>query len=307
MDCIAIFGANGRIGAPLGLQLVRNAPYTKLRLISSRVEQARSLNASFPTAEVCIADYFGLDSLQAALDGVNGVFVITPHFLDEKLAMSNLVSVLAGSDKLELLIRVVGYHPGSHLLDIPPALRDFGPGVATQHFVAQAILEASGLPATFLNLGASMMDNFLKNAPLRSRSTLVWHPRLIPYVDPRDVAEAASTMFLSSKEHVGKTYHLNNNHDLRRGEDVASLMTRIAGKSIAFDGSRSAYLTMASERIRRDFGIEGGAEYLWDFFEYERSIESHWTLDPTLKQLLGRQPTTLSQWIAENRTRLFTV
>jgi uncharacterized protein YbjT (DUF2867 family) len=305
MNRIAIFGAAGRIGAPLVRQLVGHAPETKLQLISSKVDQTQSLNASFPTADVCTADYFDVDSLRRALHDVNGVFVITPHFLDEEVAMSNLVSVLEGSDEFQLLVRVVGYHPGSRLADVPQALRDFGSGVATQHFVAQEVLQASGLPATFLNLGASMMDNFLRNTPLRSRGTLVWHPRRIPYVDPRDVAEAASGILLSSKEHLGKVYHLNNNHDLRTGADVASLMGQVAGKPIAYDGSRSAYLEMTAERIRRDFGVEGGAEYLWDFFEYERSIESHWTLNPTLQQLLGRPPTTLAEWIEEHRARLF--
>lgn len=305
-ECIAIFGAAGRIGTPLILHLMRRSPGVRLRLISRHENQARALRASYPDAETCVADYFDLHSLRTALADVTAIFVITPHFLDERTAMTHLVEAIENPGKLRQIVRIVGYHPGSRLSDIPQSLRDFGPGVATQHFIAQEVLEASQLPVTFLNLGASMMDNFLRNVPLRSRDVLVWPPRVIPYVDPRDVGEAAAKLLLSqNREPVGRVHHLNNNHDLKSGADVAALMSDVAGRPIGYDGSRSAYLEMTAARIQRDFGVAGGAEYLWEFFEYERSIESHWALDGTLERILGHAPKTLLEWLTEHRTALF--
>jgi uncharacterized protein YbjT (DUF2867 family) len=305
-ECIAIFGAAGRIGTPLTLQLMQRSPGVRLRLISRHEDQARTLRTAYPGTETHVADYFDLRSLRSALADVTAIFVITPHFLDEQVAMTNLVSAIENREKLRRILRIVGYHPGSRLADVPRPLRDFGSGVATQHFIAQQILEASQLPVAFLNLGASMMDNFLRNAPLRSRGVLVWPPRVIPYVDPQDVGEAAAILLLSQKvEHLGKVLHLNNNHDLKSGPDVAALMSGVAGRPIGYDGSRSAYLEMASDRIQREYGVAGGAEYLWEFFEYERSIESHWMLDGTLQRILGHAPKTLLEWVTEHRTKLF--
>ena len=304
---IAIFGASGRIGAPLAAHLRSMAPDVRLHLLSSFDAQAADMRLAFSSDTVAVADYLKLDDVKRAVKNTEAVFVITPHFLNEQRAMENLVLALREARGLKQVVRIVGYQPGSTLAKVPKPLRDFGFGVATQHFIAQEILEASGLPVTYLNLGSSMMDNFLRNSPLRTARKLVWPVRLIPYVDPREVGEAAARIFLATTpaDFIQRVHTLNNNYDLRRGHDVAAIMSSVAQMPIDYDGSKESYLAMVSARLERQFGIRGAGEYMWEFFEYERTVEDRWTLDDFLERTLGRKPLTLEGWIHEHRQQLF--
>src|SRR3546814_10183609 len=63
----------------------------RLRLATSSAAKLDQLRVSFPDCETVVADYLNLDSLNDALKGVRTVFVITPDFIDEPVAMSNLI------------------------------------------------------------------------------------------------------------------------------------------------------------------------------------------------------------------------
>jgi uncharacterized protein YbjT (DUF2867 family) len=304
---IAIFGSAGHIGLPLALSLVRKAPGIHLRLISRIERQIQALQTAFPAHRPVQADYLDKPSLQRALDDVQAVFVVTPHFINEERAMTNLVEALRDEVNIMHVIRIVGFQPGATLAAVPPHLRSYGTGVATQHFVAKEILDASGLPVTYLNLGASMMDNFLRVKTLRTERTLIWPDRLIPYVDPRDVAEAAPDVFLSTDSGATQgVVTLNNGQDLLRGRDVANLMGEVIQSPIEFDGTRDSYLKAYSTALEQKFKRKDAAEYLWSYFEYERSVEHKWALSSSLELILGRKPTTLRAWIDEHRAPLFT-
>jgi nucleoside-diphosphate-sugar epimerase len=152
-----------------------------------------------------------------------------------------------------------------------------------------------------------MMDNFIRVNTLRTERTLIWPDRLVPYVDPRDVAEAAADVFLSTN---GDAMHgvvtLNNGQDLLRGRDIANLMGEVIQSPIEFDGTRDSYLMAYSTALEQKFKRKHAAEYLWSYFEYERSVEHNWVLSNSLELILGRRPTTLRAWIDEHRAPLFT-
>jgi hypothetical protein len=60
-----------------------------------------------------------------------------------------------------------------------------------------------GLPITYLNIGASYMDNFIRIAEITRRTkSLVWPQRYIPYIDPREVGNFD---FLGFRHFWGKT------------------------------------------------------------------------------------------------------
>src|SRR3546814_7830718 len=66
----------------------------RLRLATSSAAKLDQLRVSFPDCETVVADYLNLDSLNDALKGVRTVFVITPDFIDEPVAMSNLIEAV---------------------------------------------------------------------------------------------------------------------------------------------------------------------------------------------------------------------
>jgi uncharacterized protein YbjT (DUF2867 family) len=297
---ILIFGAAAHVGRPLARFLRGQQLPIQLRLASSHPERRAELQAEFPEAEVVGANYFDLPSLEAAVDAMEGIFVITPSGTDERPAMTNLVAAIRKAGCAVHILRCVGMQPEANPRRIPASLlKPPALGLPVQHPLVKRILDESGLPVTYLNFGATFMDNlFWMREGLRRERKLIWHERLIPFIDPRDIAEVAGRLLLSTNHrHIGQFHTLNNGHDLMRYSDVAALMTEVLGESITHDGSREAFNEAYSHLgDRRD--------YLWDFFEYERANEVVWARNDFVERTLGRKPVTLREWVAEHAGQL---
>lgn len=298
-----IFGASGHLGGPIARHLQAWSPGMRLRLVSSSPQKLATLATAFPGAEIVVADYFDTDALDAATQGMETAFVVTPHFLDEVAAMGHLARAFKKAGGLRRLVRILGFPPETRLAHVPQALRAFGTGVAVQHHLAREVLDASGLPVTYLNIAAAMMDNFLRTAPLvRDTRTLVWPRRLVPHIDPRDIAEAAARLLLDTDErHNGLVHALNNGHDNLTAADVARQMSEVFGFEVRHDGSRDTFMRVHAERYVHRFRRPDAAEYMWMNFEHEATIEPAWYLSDTLQRLIGRPPLTLRAWLQEHR------
>ena len=297
-NSVLIFGAAARLGGPLAAFLAREAPSVRLRLATHSVAKVHALQERFPTAEVVVADYLDLPSLREAFQDMEAAFVVTPSGTDERPAMTNLVEAAKASARLVHLLRIVGIQPEANPRRIPQCLRENGLGLPIQHPIAKQILDESDLPVTYLNCGATFMDNLL--APptverLRAARTFVWPERLIPFVDPRDVGEVAARLLLSDNHrHIGQLHTVNNGHDLLRFQEVGQLMSEVWNEPIAYESSKDAFFaTYAQMGARR--------QYLWDFFQYEQDNEVVWACNDFMERMLGRKPTTLRDWLIEHR------
>jgi len=297
---ILIFGAAAHIGRPLARFLSRQSQPIRLRLASSQPDRQADLRREFPEAEVVAADYFDLPSMEAAVEGMEGIFVITPGGTDERPAMRNLVAAVRKAGCAVHILRCVGVQPEANLRRIPTALlKAPALGLPVQHPYVKEILDESGLPVTYLNFGATFMDNFfwMKERLVKERK-LVWHDRLIPFIDPRDIAEVAGRLLLSDNHrHIGQFHTLNNGHDLMRYSDAAALMSEVFGEPITHDGSQEAFFEAYPHMGPR-------RQYLWEFFEYERANEVVWARNDFVERTLGRKPVTLRAWLQEHAQQL---
>ena len=300
---IAVFGANAHIGNPLAKFVRFKAPHVKLRLISSNPATTKNLEQQFPDAQVCRADYFDPASLDDALRDAEGIFIVTPTYLDEKTAMTNLVASIKAVGSAIHIVRIVGHEPEQTIERIPQKLRDFGSGTATQHFIAREVLGASGLPITYLNIGASYMDNFIRIAEITRRTkSLVWRQRYLPYIDPREVGEIAARLLLSpDRRYVHQFLTINNGHDLLTSDAVAAIMSDVLLEPISHDGSKETFLREFTGIWERRYNRKGVAEYLWDFFTYEAENSAFQSLNDVAEQILQRKPMTLRAFFQEHR------
>lgn len=91
---ILIFRAAAYIGRPLAHFLRGQMPSIRLRLATSHPERQADPRRDFPPAEVVSADYFDQASMEAAVEGMNGIFVITANGTEERPAMRNLVTAV---------------------------------------------------------------------------------------------------------------------------------------------------------------------------------------------------------------------
>lgn len=295
---ILIFGAADRIGGPLAAFLTREAPSIRLRLATRSSEKAEVLRQSYPAAEVVVADYSDPTSLQTAVEDMEGVFVITPPVLDERQSMTNLVAALKQAGRLVQMIRFMGLHPDESIKQIPLALRESAYGAEVQQLVARQILDDSGLPVTYLNCGATLMDNFMRYGQaesVRRERKLIWPEHLVPWIDARDAAEVAGRIFLSDNHrHIGVFHTMNNGQDLLRYHQVADLMSEVYGEPIIFDGSKETFMAA--------YAFLGGFESgIWDYMQYEQDNEVVWALNDFVERTLGRRPKSLREWLVEHR------
>lgn len=296
---ILIFGAAAHIGRPLAEFLHEEAPEIQLRLVSSKPDRCEALRRDFPYAEVVNASYFDTASLEHAAKGMEGIFVITQGGTDERLAMTNFVSAVKKAGAPIHILRTLGFIPEMDPRRIPQALREPPAlGLPIQSPLAKRILDESGLPVTYLNIGATFMDNFFwMKEGLRRERKLIWHDRLIPFIDPRDLAEVAGRLFLSDNHrHLGQFHTLNNGHDLMRYSDAAVLMSEVLGEKITHDGSKESFFAAYPHL----------AERLWKFFEYEQDNEVIWARNDFVERMLGRKPRTLREWFGKHARSLLT-
>lgn len=298
LKSIAVFGAGGRMGREVADYLSFAAPEVKLRLIASSPGTQSKVAERFPQQEAIIANYFEPASLEAALAGVEGVFVVTPPGLDEKVGMTNLVAALKKTGSARQIIRLLGYQPEFSPKRYPwDKLKTGG-----EHFIAKEILDDSGLPVTFVNLGASLFDNFFFTRPalLRERK-LIWPERLLPLMDVRDLGEVIARLFLEpDSRYIGMLMTLNNGYDYVTTAKMAETMSQAFRVPISLETSREAFLAEYGPIFKQRFGHEGMASALLDYFEWEHE-NWLWQINDTAERILGRKPNTLFNWLRENR------
>lgn len=302
ISSVLVFGANNYIGRPLARWIAERDPAVKLRLAIRSETHRAALAQAFPEAEIVLADYYDLTSLERAFAGMKGVFVNTPNFCDEERAMTNLVHAARANQGLVHIVRLIGDPPGMTMDRVPDSLRKFGGGAAVQHLRARAVLEASGLPVTFLNIAAYFMQNLnarLLNAPLRQARTLVVpRNRRMGWIDTRDIAACGAALLLSrDHRHIGQTHHLDNGHDVLGFDELAALMSEVWGEPIRYEGSDEHFLALAPSLVpRENFG-----PYFLAYSQFEQDNETVWRKSDIVEYLTGRPATTLREWLSENK------
>lgn len=303
---IVVFGAAGRLGGPVARYVSAHAPAVRLRLVTSQQQKQDALRKAFPAAEIVVANYLDAASMQAALAGIEAVFLVTPNFLDEAAAMEIFAHTVHEAGTVRHIVRLLGDAPGMTLERVPAELHGPG-GPATQHLIAKRTLDAARLPITYINIAAYLLDNFINiGQAIREKRTLI-NPsdRLMAFVDPRDVAEVAARILLSpNHRHIGQYYCIDNGHDVMRFSDVAAIMSEVLGVRITHDGAGETFVRELGPGYNRKMGNPHAAEYFVRYFEFEYEIETVWRRTDFAETILGRKPKTLRAWLEEHRTVL---
>lgn len=228
-------------------------------------------------SEVAAADLGDAASLQAALDGVDGAFLITPAFAPDATKMGlNFIEAAQAAGVRKVVYNGV-YHPSLPLENH-----------ATTRPV-EAALYASGLDFTILQPAMYMQGLDDAYAQARSTGTLVmpWskHSKMT-YVDYRDVAEAAALALAGDRLSMG-TFELAAPGMVDRVE-LAELMTAAAGREVA-----AVDLPPGSELPP---GQPEGLGAMFD--DYDRH-GFHGGNPLVLRAILGREPRTVADYVAE--------
>lgn len=233
--------------------------------------------------EVAVGDLTDPASLRAAADGVDGVFHLNPAFAPDEAAMGVAMVQAALDAGVGRFVFSSVYHPSISL---------------TNHAGKRPVEEAvydSGMNFTVLQpaIFMQMLDGAWSSARTTGRIAMPYskHAKAC-YVDYRDVAEAAALALTGDTLSHG-TFELSAPGMVDRVE-LAQLMSQALGSSVvAEEPSFAQWAEQAQlpagpvrdglERMNADYdahGFPGGNALV-------------------LRAVLGREPRTLAQYIAE--------
>lgn len=294
---ILILGATGNISRIVTTLLTSRYPDLALRLTSSREAGVESLREGFPSAEVMRANWYEEPSLVAAMRGVDKLLLVIPDGItDESVVTPNVIRAVKQSGGISQIVRLIMLPPDFSLDEVSPAARATNFGHAL-HGVAKALLDASGLPVTYVNVAAWIMFNLtLLMAPdikaKRRLSLPAASDACRPWLSESDIAEACARVLADpAAAHVGCNHLITSEPRYTYAQVAATLSEALGDKVAYYDDDAS---------LRQMFGPHFDA-----FMTYSAWETPAWPRFPstrTLQELLGRPPETLKHYIEERKS-----
>ena len=226
-----------------------------------------------PAVEGFVGDPNQEHGLDAAADGVDAVFLMSGY-----AAEPGLLAALSDAHVVLLSASSAGLGGG-------------GNAMAAMHLGSEQAVQASGLGWTMLR-PCSFQSNLLRWRDQLVEGDLVRAPFgdvPVAMVDPRDIAAVAVTA-LTEPGHQGATYRLSGPEALTPGEQVDRL-GRALDRPLRFEPVPDA-------EARDQLGTYADAAF--EIFRAHSELEGD--VQPTVGQVLGRPPGSLSDWLAAHRT-----
>ena len=292
---VLILGATGRLARLTATWLTERQPDIVLRLASHRERGCSTLREAFPQADIVLADWYQEASLAGALDQVDKVVMITPDGSDERVATSNVIKAALGYGRLTQLIRLIASPPGLTINDLTKEQLATRTG-ATLTVIAKPLLDASGLPVTYVNVPCWIMFNLRwlvsrdKAGHLRIEMPSVSdYPRL--WMSETDIAEVFATLLAgNAKRQIGQEYVLTGESRYTYAE-LAAVLSEALGQPVAYVDSDAG--------LRESRGEDFGA--FMTYLSHEVPAYTAVPMTRTVEKLLAHPPLGLREYVNRNR------
>ncbi len=272
---ILVTTPNGKVGSEL-VKILDARGGAELRLGAHTVEKAQK---AFPGAEVVRLDYGDPNSVTAALNGVEAVYLASPGDALAEPEKRFIDAARAAGVKKIVKLSVMGAENG----DRP--MRQ-----------VEKHLEVSGVAYTILRPTWFMQNFSTSNAgPIRA-GTLAEPAGTArtAFIDARDIAEVAAEV-LTRPGHDGRTYTLTGPELLDRNQVVAVLSKEI--------GRPVSYVPITDEQLRANLKAHLSPSYieLLSFLYAVVRAGSTERKTDDVQKVLGRAPRSLAQFAKDHR------
>lgn len=267
---ILVTGASGNVGSEV------------VRALASAGVQVRALTRSglgaSPTPGVTMVpgDLGDPASLRAALDGVEGLFMLPGY-----------PGILAEATR-------AGVRNVAQLSGMSAGLGDLNNAITRYMAETEAEVKESGLNWTILRPSA-FMSNTLRWLPQLRSGDLVRGPFAsvrTAMIDPADIG-AVAALALTAPGHAGRTYELSGPQALTPADQIA-VLAQVLGRPLRFEGQPDA-------EARAEMSATTPEQYVDAFFKfYADGTLDESRLLPTVRELTGRDPRTLLQWATDH-------
>jgi uncharacterized protein YbjT (DUF2867 family) len=271
---ILVTGATGNNGSAMIQTLLGMG--ADIRALVHDESKAQSLrNAG---VEVVVGDFLQPETLEATLEGVDKVFLVTPLSPDAGKMASNVIAAAKRAAKPQI-VRLSEKAP-----EPVSAIRS-----GRLHLETNAELESSGLPYTLLRPGFYMQNTMLAAQSVASDGMMYmpFEDAKLVMTDMRDVIEIAAQV-LTTKGHEGQTYVLTG-PAFYSFHDVASALSKALGKEVR-------YVNVPPEAAREAMIGMGVPEWAAEAYgEYFANYRKGGSASPTneVEKLTGRPPRSL--------------
>ncbi len=230
---ILVTGSTGTIGSKVVSALAEKKD-VRVRAAVRATEKASKLPAN---AEAVELDYDKPGTLVSAFKGVDGVFLLTPFVEDPVPYGKRLVEAAKAAGV-------------KHVVKLSAMGADAEPGITLgrQHRAVEKLIEASGLPWTFLRPN-NFMDNFVNYYPPDAQGNiyLPWGEGACSFIDSRDVGAVAAAA-LTSNAYNGKALTLTGPEAFTIAQAAATI-AEVTGRTVRYvdvpeDAAKKAMLDM---------------------------------------------------------------
>ena len=279
---ILVTGASGLFGGEVARQLSENGfPF---RILLRDQAKAPELTGRIETA---IGDFADPESLPAALEGIERVFLAS---YDRPEVVEHQANFLTAAKRAGVrhVVRVSanGTEEWAHL------------PIFQQHGICDRQLVNSGLEYTLLK-PVWVMQNFTSFMMVNDSIQVPAGDGFAGQIDARDVASVALTA-LTMEGHVGKDYVLCS-EALSHGE-IAQILTKSTGRNIT-------YIDLDPEKYKKELESSGWTKsaiesMLGLFDDIRAGTNSDSMLGDTIKPILGRPGIRFRQFAEDYASRI---
>lgn len=276
---ILITGASGNVGR----EVLKQTAQTGAKIRAAYQDVSKAMAAS--GVEVVMVDFTKPETLGAALQGVDRVFLVGPPTAQLTSLERQAVDVIKHSNVQQLV-----------------KLSAMGGGDATflrQHAESEDYIISAGVPYTFLR-----PNGFMQNLVNYSAGTINAQNAFygcegdgkVSQIDIRDIAAVAAKV-LTEDGHVGKAYTLTGPESLSNTQ-IAEMLSELLERIISFHNLPPEQLKQALLSA----GVpEWNADALIDLQRFYREGKAS-TTTQDVERLLGRKPISYKQFLRDYRS-----
>jgi uncharacterized protein YbjT (DUF2867 family) len=279
---ILISGASGNAGGAV-LHAARAAGLPVRAMYRDQKDAAAAAGG----VTAAIADFGDRDSLLAALNGIERVYLVCgpiPQLIE--LESSMIDACQAAGVRHVVLNSALG-------------AGQFAKSFPSWHAEVEAKLQASGLGYTILRPNGFMQNIVTYNAESIRAGNAIYAAMgdaRTSLVDVRDVGAAAAAILGEPARHNGKIYELNGPEAISNAE-IAGRISRIVGRDIAYIDIPEA----AQRQAMLGAGMPAWqVTAILELQEYYRTGACA-NVDDVVAELLGRPALTLDAYLDENK------
>ena len=279
---ILVTGATGNNGQDLIRQLT--AIGQRVRALVRKPAEAAKLDG--PNIEVAVGDFDQPESLEAALQGVEKAFLLTPAAERFVQWQKDFIQA-AQRAKIKHLVKFSAM--GAHARSASELLK--------LHAETDEVLRHSGVPFTILQPNGFYQNMLSLANTIRAQGEFYWPLKNASQstVDIRDISAVAVKVFVSSG-HEGKTYVITGPEALTY-QEAAEKLSAVLGRKIQYV---DVPISAAADGMRKsgmpDWYVQAVSELLAYF-----ATGAVATVTDTVPRLLGRPATSFEQFVKDHR------